>query len=61
MPTARGGLGAAVVDGKIYAIGGFDSILTIVSNNEMYDPTNNSWTTLMSMHTARAHFGIAVQ
>jgi len=52
MPTAERGLGAAVVNGKIYAIG---------SNvNYEYDPATDTWTTKSSMTTARSGFGIAV-
>ena len=58
MPTARSGLGVAVVDGKIYAIGGFNGNYLAV--NEMYDPETNTWTTKKSMPTARIDFGIAV-
>ena len=60
MPTARYALGVAVVDGKIYAIGGYNSSAELLCNNEMYDPTNDTWTTLAPMPTARAQFGIAV-
>jgi N-acetylneuraminic acid mutarotase len=58
MPTARGGLGVAVVDGKIYAIGGSDG--HFLTANEMYDPSADSWTTKTPMLTERAYFGIAV-
>jgi N-acetylneuraminic acid mutarotase len=58
MPTARSGLGVAVVDGKIYAIGGSNG--SALSVNEMYDPVTNTWTTKTSMPTARSNFGIAV-
>ena len=43
MPTARSNLGVAVVDGKIYAIGGYNG--NNLGTNEMYDPENNTWTT----------------
>jgi N-acetylneuraminic acid mutarotase len=59
MPTARSGLGVAVVDGKIYAIGG-NNYLTYYDVNEMYDPDSNTWVTKASMPTARSNFGIAV-
>jgi len=55
MPTARDGLGVAVVDGKIYAIGGVVNAI-----NEMYDPATNTWTTKTPMPTPRGRFGIAV-
>ena len=68
MPTARGGLGVAVVDGKIYAIGGDTQKVIggvsqgggLIGANEVYDPTTNTWTTKASMPTPRAYFAIAV-
>ena len=54
MPTARSGFGVAVVNGKIYAIGGGSVV------NEMYDPKTDTWTTKAPMPTARSGFGIAV-
>lgn len=58
MHTARIGLGVAVVDGKIYAIGGYNG--RILGTNEMYDPENDTWTAKASMPTPRTSFGIAV-
>jgi N-acetylneuraminic acid mutarotase len=58
MPTARSGLGVAVVDGKIYAIGGYDGSYLAV--NEMYDPENDMWITKASMPTARKDIAVAV-
>jgi hypothetical protein len=60
MPTARAGLGVAVVDGEIYAIGGFVGTNTVLGTNEMYDPETDTWTTKTSMPTPRAYFAIAV-
>jgi N-acetylneuraminic acid mutarotase len=59
MPTARSGLGVAVVDGKIYVIGGFNGS-NYLGTNEMYDPAIDTWTTKQSMPTARLEFAIAV-
>jgi len=58
MPTARSSFGVAVVNGKIFAIGG--SIETWIGTNEMYDPVTDTWTTKASMPTPRGAFGIAV-
>ena len=64
MPTARGCLGVAVVNGKIYAIGGFVSTNEEYDPysrvNEEYDPATNTWTTKKQMPTGRNSFGIAV-
>jgi N-acetylneuraminic acid mutarotase len=56
MSTARAWLGVAVVDGKIYAIGGsYDSF-----GVEEFDPVTNTWATKTPMPTPRIYFGIAV-
>jgi N-acetylneuraminic acid mutarotase len=62
MPTPRVGFGVAVVNGKIYAIGG-----TVgggdphwLNTVEEYDPATDTWTTKAFMPTARAYFGVAV-
>ena len=64
MPTARAQLGVAVVNGKIYAIGGENDSATggpnVLNVNEAYDPATNTWTTKKPMPTARHSFGIAV-
>lgn len=59
MTVARSGLGAAAVDGKIYAIGGRngDRILGI---NQQYDPTTNTWTNKAAMPTPRYDFAVTV-
>lgn len=59
MPTARSGLGVAVVNGKIYAIGGSDGNGHL-NTTEEYDPATNTWATKKPMPTARQRFGIAV-
>jgi N-acetylneuraminic acid mutarotase len=59
MPTARGGLGVAVVNGKIYAIGGSNNN-TQLDVNEEYNPVTDTWTTKTPMPTARSGFAIAV-
>ena len=51
MPTARYGVGLGVVNGILYAVGGYDNVhyLDIV---EAYDPATNSWTLLDPMPEA---------
>jgi len=59
LPTARGGLGVAEVNGKIYAIGGFNGN-TPLSVNEEYTPALDQWTSMSPMPTARSGFAVAV-
>ena len=62
MPTPRASLGSAVVDGKIYAIGGSDKDFstTVMAVVERYDPATDTWTTVESMPTARLHLTCSV-
>jgi N-acetylneuraminic acid mutarotase len=68
LSQARAGLGVAIVNGKIYAIGGstknesYSPYQTsdFVGTNEEYDPATDQWTTKTSMPTPRANFAIAV-
>ena len=59
IPTARTGIGVAVVNGKIYAIGGANQE-GFSATTEEYDPATNTWTFKAPMLTARSAFGIAV-
>jgi N-acetylneuraminic acid mutarotase len=63
MPTRRYSLSAAVVDGKIYAIGGsadetFNVPLVATSTVEVYDQTTDTWAQDTDMLTARTHFSM---
>jgi N-acetylneuraminic acid mutarotase len=72
MNAARSSLGVAVVDGKIYAIGGltasgyepntigtdYDAKGWIVNTNEEYDPATDTWTFKKPMPTSRYGFAI---
>ena len=56
MLTAKAVIRVAVVDEKIYAIGGsYDSF-----GVEEYNPVTNTWTTKTPMSTSRIFFGMAV-
>ena len=67
MPTARHHHTSAVVDGKLYVIGGrllgnsikshIDEALSNFNDNEMYNPLNDSWTVLEQMPTKRSGIG----
>jgi N-acetylneuraminic acid mutarotase len=72
MQVARAYLGVAVVNGKIYAIGGDEGsvignvidagVITqhTVNTVEEYNPSINRWNLKSPMPTARARFGTAV-
>ena len=58
MPTARGGLGVAVLNGRLYAIGGYNGKEN-PSAVEVFDPGTNSWTTRAPLPTPRDHLAVA--
>ena len=63
MPTARSAVGAAVIDGRIYVIGGegwVDQLGGVFCTNEAYDPTRNSWVEKTPMPAARHGFAKGV-
>lgn len=59
MPTARLGPCLAVLNGKIYAIGGVTSS-GVTNVNEVYDVATNNWTTVTPMLQASTGFATAV-
>ncbi|GIW42706.1 MAG: hypothetical protein KatS3mg076_3283 [Candidatus Binatia bacterium] len=60
LPRGRNHLGAAVLDGKIYVVGGRFDGGGLLNSNELdrYDPETDTWEVLAPMPTARS--GIAV-
>ena len=50
MGTARGEHGVAVLDGKLYAVGGCNNALSSV---ERYDPAENAWEAVAPLAAAR--------
>jgi N-acetylneuraminic acid mutarotase len=63
MPTARSGLGAAVIDGQIYVIGGegwVDELGGVLRTNEAYDPKSDTWVEKTPMPIARHGFAKGV-
>lgn len=72
MNKARGYMGVAVVNGRMYAIGGDNGpdvgnvspgtgrTRNVVSTNEEYNPATDTWALKASMPTPRAGFGVAV-
>lgn len=66
MLTARNHHGAALIDGKIYVVGGrvgstfIIGLSTNVSTNEVYDVAKNTWSSVLGVPTARSGVGTAV-
>ena len=64
MPTATSLHSASVIDGKIYVIGGTDTIYRVAtdyfSTVRMYDPTTDTWTMKADMPRGRARAAICV-
>jgi N-acetylneuraminic acid mutarotase len=58
MPTERSFFGVAVVNGKIYTVGGSNA--GVLNITEEYDPVTDIWKTKAAMPTPRSSFGIAV-
>ena len=66
MLTARNHHGAALIDGKIYVVGGrigstfIIGLSTNVNTNEAYDMKTDTWSSVFGMTTARSGVGTAV-
>jgi len=58
MPTPRTEVTAAVVDGKIYVIGGFDRSGRTLNTVEIYDPQMNAWQVGPSLPDGRHHAAV---
>uniref|UniRef100_A0A8B9R0G8 Kelch like family member 18 n=1 Tax=Anas platyrhynchos TaxID=8839 RepID=A0A8B9R0G8_ANAPL len=56
MTTARSRVGVAVVNGLLYAIGGYDGQLRL-STVEVYNPEMDSWSKVESMNSKRSAMG----
>jgi len=60
LPTARGGLAAAALDGRILAVGGASEHGGAVGDVAAYDPSRGLWTVLAPLPTPRDHLAVAV-
>ena len=58
MPTRRGGLGSAVLDGMIHSFGG-ESRTGVFADHAVYDPGADRWTSAPALPTARHGLAIA--
>ena len=60
MPTPRHHLNSAVIDGKLFAIGGrMSGLKSNVNVNEVYDPEQDAWAKLRSMLLRNSGLAIA--
>ncbi|MCX6113017.1 MAG: hypothetical protein NTY22_07045, partial [Proteobacteria bacterium] len=60
MPTARYSLATCAMNGKIYAIGGFDDNDKVIPPVEEYDPSTDIWTKKNNMPIARGSLGLVM-
>ncbi len=60
MPALRQELAAAVLDGKVYVLGGYDENGVSTATVEVYNPVSNSWSTAASLPFATDHSSAAV-
>jgi N-acetylneuraminic acid mutarotase len=61
MATVRTGLAAGVANGRLFAVGGYNSYYGyILGTVESYDPEIDAWTGRATMPTARYNFAIGV-
>ena len=56
MSTRRIGVGCAVLNRLLYAVGGYDGENRL-SSVECYDPEHNQWTEVRAMNTMRSGAG----
>lgn len=59
MPTRRCRAGLAVLNGKVYAVGGFNGSLR-VRTVDVYDPVLDQWSSCANMEARRSTLGVAV-
>jgi kelch-like protein 20 len=59
MNSRRSGVGLSVVNGLLYAVGGFDGT-TYLKTVEVYDPDQNQWKLVGSMNYRRLGGGVSV-
>lgn len=56
MPTARGGCALAVIDGRVYCVGG-EAGVAVLSAVEAYDPAADNWTAMAGLPRGRGGTG----
>jgi N-acetylneuraminic acid mutarotase len=58
LKAGLGSVGVAVLNGKVYAIGGRTPAGDTVATNQVYDPATNTWTALAPLPKARDHMAV---
>ena len=58
--VSRAAVGVAVLDGKLYAVGGLDEDDVPLSSVERYDPALDVWEAVASMAAARSRHAVTV-
>ena len=58
MPSRRGGLGSAALNGTIHAFGG-ESCSGVFADHAVYDPVADQWIGAPALPTARHGLGVA--
>lgn len=58
MPTARGALGVAAYQGRLYAIGGYDGERSLAAS-EVYNPETDTWSSVAPLPAPRDHLAVA--
>jgi kelch-like protein 1/4/5 len=59
MATPRHGLGVAILEGPLYAVGGHDG-WSYLNTVERWDPVGRSWSYVCPMSVSRSTAGVAV-
>ena len=58
LPSYIRNLGAAAVDGKVYAVGGYDNGIMVQQSNYEYNPQKNAWIIRANMPTPRSNLAV---
>lgn len=58
LPQPQYGFGAAVANGKVYAIGGYQGGPNFLNSNYEYDPLTDNWVSRASMSTKRTQLAV---
>ena len=61
MSTRRSSVGVAILNGHLYAVGGYDGVARQCLNSvERYDPVSDEWTLVEPMNQRRSGAAVAV-